>query len=128
MMHSERIEHQHRIVAHIITSLQTTLDQSFYSQIAMMSTDAWSSLDIQSWPNQRLTLHSCFVTAKALTFIDFAAISILIVRRPENASLMRKTQKTIDLLVFDGESNGVCLEKHHMFHKHIVFFHASLIG
>lgn len=87
----------------------------------MMSTDAWSSLEIQSWSSQWLTLHSCFETAKALTFIDFAAISILIVRRPKNASLMRKTQKTIDLLVFDGESNGVCLEKHHIFHKHIVF-------
>lgn len=107
---------------------QTIHNQSFYSQIAMMSTDAWSSLEIQSWSSQRLTLHSSFETAKALTFIDFVAISILIVRRPENASLMRKTQKTIDLLVFDGESNGVCLEKHHIFHQHIVFFHASYIG
>lgn len=93
----------------------------------MMSTDAWSSLEIQSWSSQLLTLHSCFETAKALTFIDFAAISILIVRRPQNASLMRKTQKTIDLLVFDGESNGVCLEKHHIFHKHIVFFMLHLL-
>ena len=54
-------------------------------------------------------------------FLDFVEFSILLIGRPENASLRRKTRKTIKTLVFDGESNGVGLEKLKKFHKDIVF-------
>jgi hypothetical protein len=52
-----------------------------------------------------------FLQFETAIFFDFVEFSILLIGRPENASLRRKTRKTIKYLVFDGESNGVGLEK-----------------
>jgi hypothetical protein len=54
-------------------------------------------------------------SSQVVTDWDSFKVCFQLIGRPENASLRRKTRKTIKTLVFDGESNGVGLEKLKLF-------------